>query len=163
MTSTTTWTQPAYTPEEIRAHRKAWIEALRSGNYEQGHAALHTLIGGKHAYCCLGVACEIAGVPTGEGKFRVAAQSVAGEDTQLFWYGASGTDANEQVLPLDAMAWLGLRTCNPTIAFPEGHPHYPGRSVATLNDEGETFAYIADAIESYGFEQGEDVLVGENL
>ena len=41
-----------------------WLEALRSGNYEQGHGFLKVekedSDGDKHLqYCCIGVACEI--------------------------------------------------------------------------------------------------------
>lgn len=43
----------------MKADLKAkWLEALRSGKYEQGRGAL--LDGGK--YCCLGVLCEVAGL-----------------------------------------------------------------------------------------------------
>lgn len=35
--------------------KKAWIEALRSGKYEQGKGYLKK----DGAYCCLGVLCEI--------------------------------------------------------------------------------------------------------
>lgn len=34
-----------------------WIEALRSGKYEQARGRLHTRDGG---YCCLGVLCRVA-------------------------------------------------------------------------------------------------------
>jgi hypothetical protein len=44
--------------------RKKWIEALRSGRFKQGRTALRT--GDK--YCCLGVACEIAGLSGVRGK-----------------------------------------------------------------------------------------------
>lgn len=40
--------------------KKTWIEALRSGKYEQGTHNLKR--NGK--YCCLGVLCEIAGKRT---------------------------------------------------------------------------------------------------
>jgi len=35
--------------------KKAWIEALRSGKYEQGRGYLKK----DNCYCCLGVICEI--------------------------------------------------------------------------------------------------------
>lgn len=37
-----------------------WLKALRSGDYQKGQGALRTSNG---KYCCLGVLCEIAGVP----------------------------------------------------------------------------------------------------
>lgn len=38
--------------------KSKWVEALRSGKYEQGRASLRS--GGK--YCCLGVLCAVAGL-----------------------------------------------------------------------------------------------------
>lgn len=37
--------------------KKKWLEALRSGKYEQGRLFLKNLSG---KYCCLGVACDIS-------------------------------------------------------------------------------------------------------
>lgn len=41
-----------------RELRQKWIDALRSGEYEQGHRALKDSDG---RYCCLGVLCDVAG------------------------------------------------------------------------------------------------------
>jgi len=40
---------------------KKWVEALRSGEYEQGKGILcmDDEISGDWKYCCLGVACDI--------------------------------------------------------------------------------------------------------
>ena len=46
--------------------KKAWIKALKSGDYIQGTGALKRSIdinNSEIAYCCLGVACSVAGVP----------------------------------------------------------------------------------------------------
>ena len=48
--------------------KEAWIKALKSGNYVQGAGSLrknptHSTPNCKPTYCCLGVACSIAGVP----------------------------------------------------------------------------------------------------
>lgn len=40
---------------EIKAK---WVEALRSGKYEQGKSRLQNCL--KQTYCCLGVLCEIS-------------------------------------------------------------------------------------------------------
>ena len=50
----------SYTIAELEEHRKEWIVALRSGNYKQGKAKLRTA---DDYYCCLGVACDVAGDP----------------------------------------------------------------------------------------------------
>lgn len=43
-----------------KENTKAWVEALRSGNYPQGRLKLKR---GDGCYCCLGVACEVASLP----------------------------------------------------------------------------------------------------
>lgn len=39
--------------------KKKWVEALRSGNYQQGEGALKADTEDGLVYCCLGVLCEI--------------------------------------------------------------------------------------------------------
>jgi hypothetical protein len=43
--------------QELKAK---WVEALRSGKYEQG--VIHFESGGR--FCCLGVLCTVRGLPT---------------------------------------------------------------------------------------------------
>lgn len=38
--------------------REEWVKALRSGKYEQGKSLLKN----RNKFCCLGVACDLAGV-----------------------------------------------------------------------------------------------------
>lgn len=38
-----------------------WVAALRSGEYKQGRRALRSV---ANEFCCLGVLCEVAGVPS---------------------------------------------------------------------------------------------------
>lgn len=64
--------------------RKQWVEALRSGRFEQGKEQLKTRDG---KFCCLGVLCELAidqGVipaPQLDGEFRVWTYN--GQDIEL--------------------------------------------------------------------------------
>lgn len=52
------------TPAKMNAALKAkWVDALRSGDYQQGEMFLRR--DGKH--CCLGVLCELAGIEISEG------------------------------------------------------------------------------------------------
>lgn len=39
--------------------KELWLQALRSGKFEQGSGALRLTDHGKEKYCCLGVACVI--------------------------------------------------------------------------------------------------------
>ncbi len=42
--------------------KQRWVDALRSGNYEQGHHALCNVeADGSKSYCCLGVLQDVAG------------------------------------------------------------------------------------------------------
>lgn len=43
-------------------HTQKWLDALRSGEYEQGRGFLEL----KGNYCCLGVAAAVVGIPTDE-------------------------------------------------------------------------------------------------
>lgn len=144
-----TYTELAYTREEILAHRKAWVEALRSGEYPQAREKLFD----GHGYCCLGVACTLAGIE-------------AEVDGPTWFF-----DGDHLTLPTKGREWLGTRVQNPTLDIPvtlreavQGPP--PGvddeafdwpADVASLNDQGFTFNQIADLIEYFGFEPSEDL------
>jgi hypothetical protein len=54
MTATATPPAPTKMDPTIKAK---WLEALRSGQYEQGHDALHDPE--KNTFCCLGVLSEV--------------------------------------------------------------------------------------------------------
>ncbi len=41
--------------------KRRWVTALRSGKYEQGDSELYSP--SHNSYCCLGVLCDIVGVP----------------------------------------------------------------------------------------------------
>jgi hypothetical protein len=47
--------------------KTAWVEALRSGDYEQGYHGLHLFDPDErstpHRFCCLGVLCEVMNIP----------------------------------------------------------------------------------------------------
>lgn len=44
--------------------KKKWVEALRSGDYEQGETRLYT--GSTNQFCCLGVLCKVVGLEIGD-------------------------------------------------------------------------------------------------
>lgn len=105
--------------EEQKILRKKWVEALRSGEYNQCRGSLKDGTG----YCCLGVACEVFGmVPDYKnGMFR-------------YWGNASW-------LPPIVKEAFGLNTCF-------GDFNDKTQSLTVLNDNGKSFAEIADIIES---------------
>lgn len=57
------YTEKVKLPGEFRTK---WLEALRSGRYEQATGALYNYQSG--GYCCLGVACDIVGIDLKDEK-----------------------------------------------------------------------------------------------
>jgi hypothetical protein len=107
--------------EEIKIQ---WIDALLSGEFTRGESFLNS--DGK--LCPLGVLCELAvraGATTREGS----------HSGNVIMYGHQN-----HVLPDSVVSWAGLPDRNPTLlSIPRG-------SLADLNDDGMTFAAIADLI-----------------
>lgn len=72
-------------------YKASWLRALRSGKFQQGQKFLKQLqLGsGQSLHCCLGVLCEISGVPSTydpqwnyfyyEGKYGTLAAPIAKE------------------------------------------------------------------------------------
>jgi hypothetical protein len=115
------------TLEQMKANRKLWVEALRSGEYKQTKEALKRKSGGM---CCLGVLCDLAGeewnpCPTSEGK--------------ILPVGASSHVATKK-----AMAFVGLR--GPSGVIKGGNSEF--FDLAAMNDAGKRFKTIAKIIES---------------
>jgi hypothetical protein len=144
---------------QIKRNRKAWVEALRSGKFKQTRGKLRSR---NAAYCCLGVACEVAEVPrvwaSGEYHYGPAEvlKNVGSEEWQnnasyedLTSYSATG-------LPPAAQEWLGVSHEGPRLAHPVevrdkwGHT-YQEDSLIELNDTYRwSFEQIADAVEKVG-------------
>lgn len=121
-----------YTAEEIKQHRAEWVAALRSGKYKQTQGNLHDDVG----YCCLGVACELAGI----------------RRTTRFIGGWVRYEGEASTLPLGAQEWLGVKTDD---------PHGSDDGVySAMNDASVPFEQIADHFEQYGFHSSIDVLAG---
>lgn len=133
-----------YTPEEQAANRAKWVAALRSAEFEQGQAELRSDSG---AYCCLGVACELA----------------AREGVISPWSAGNGYEGEYMVPVTAVMDWLGLRDdCGETRkehragAYSDGDPKMSG-ALTELNDSGEwTFGRIADLIDADGINLATD-------
>lgn len=55
--------------------RERWLQALESGDYEQGRNYMRRDVDGRRFYCCMGVACELFGyelLPGGNDEFGVS-------------------------------------------------------------------------------------------
>jgi len=112
---------------------KMWVNALRSGHYNQGEGALKTYEG----FCCLGVLCDVLGRSFTEDN---------GDSDHPFRCEGEG-----ESLPETVREEAGMRSSLGNL--PEGeHMEVLGKaqpSLAHANDGGATFQEIADFIETH--------------
>lgn len=116
-----------YSRRAQKAHRKLWVEALRSGKYRQAKGYLHE---GDGSMCCLGVACDISGL----GKWS--------KDGTVFSYVLHEAH-DARMLPQEVGNWLGLRGKMGGFTDEAGTL----KLLSDLNDSGVPFEKIADIIE----------------
>lgn len=117
----------------MNANMKKWIEALRSGTYQQGVARLRR----QGRYCCLGVACDLMD----SSKWRTSGWRMDDGRISSFY------------LPTEVADWLGID--KEYRLDPEGlttnvlvkNRHDQKDDIASMNDDGASFDDIADAIE----------------
>jgi hypothetical protein len=117
-----------------------WLEALRSGRYRQRRHYLHTT---DDSFCCLGVLCDLYSL---EGKGFWSSHSDCkrlGSNVEVMSFAKNGNYSTCSAdLPDYVAEWAGLRTRNPRV-----FAHDESTSLAALNDNGETFGFIASIIE----------------
>ena len=123
--------------------KQKWIDALRSGKYEQGCERLRSVSG----YCCLGVLCDLyAQEHDVEWDFR------GNEETNLqpmdYWY----FDDQSEFLPKVVMNWAGLKTHNPSVKVDiedndDGDNSFYTDEIANVNDSGYTFNDLSKIIQ----------------
>jgi len=123
--------------------KQKWIDALRSGEYEQGSEKLRSVSG----YCCLGVLCDIYAKETNtEWEFR------GNEETNLqpmdYWY----FDDQSEFLPESVMDWAGLSlnclVVKIDVEEDDEDPWFYNEGLAELNDSGYTFNDLSKLIEA---------------
>ena len=98
---------------------KRWVKALRSGRYKRGRD--HLRVGDKH--CCLGVLCRILRVK----------HDVMPDGTYFY-------DGSYTFLTNSVTAKVGMHLAEGALSGVE--------TLAALNDNGKSFAEIADIIEA---------------
>lgn len=115
--------------------KKRWVEALRSGKYEQGKRRLRS----ENTFCCLGVLCDLYRIDQGgraDWKYGELGCSFLGQMNEL---------------PIEVARWSGLNDTAGDAVFiasiDSGPYDIPDQCLAEHNDEGRTFEQIADAIE----------------
>lgn len=108
--------------------KELWVQALRSGEYNQSFCSLNNGIG----YCCLGVLCDLA-VKDGVGEWR-------SNGNMAFYYG-TGIHESKLWLSGQVLEWAGIK---------EPDPNVHGEKLSTWNDKTRlSFAEIADLIEEF--------------
>lgn len=105
-----------------------WVEALRSGKYEQGQGSLRSA---DNRFCCLGVLCDLI-VQEERGVWT---QPHGPESSLWFTYSKDPVDNRIGFLPQVMLTDLGL-------------DYDLQRDFASLNDSDASFEYIADQIEA---------------
>ena len=107
---------------EIKAK---WVAALRSGEYQQGVGRLRE----ENQFCCLGVLCDL----------------YQKEHPDADWLSLSRAARNThlQVPSQLVTEWSEIHDYNPLVQI-DGM----ARWLTSHNDDGRTFAEIADAIEA---------------
>lgn len=116
---------------ELGPNQLRWIEALESGEYEQGcegHLCKNA------AYCCLGVACDLFGAVIGE---------ITKDDVPVVTF-----DDDWQFAPSRITTALALKSSRGNSALPirptDGNAEWRTfDDLVDANDEGVTFAEIA--------------------
>ncbi len=104
--------------------KQYWVEALRSGAYEQGFNRLER----NGEFCCLGVLCDLA-VSAGVTERHET-------DGAITVFGS-----NAWLLPREVVSWAGLPDKDPIVA---------NEALTYWNDEmQEGFGTIAHLIEEY--------------
>ena len=86
---------------DLTESQRLWVDALRSGNFAQCKEYLHEEVGGKHSYCCLGVACELYLRHVGDIKETESDDY----DTNISRHAYEG---EYEALPKKVQDWLGL-------------------------------------------------------
>lgn len=110
-----------------------WLEALRSGKYIQGIETLRKEILPSRIleHCCLGVLCDLHSKETG-GVWEEG------------WKGKYTYYGKDTFPPQCVIEWAGLQNQ----VFDTGDVRvFQHKSLSNLNDEGKSFAEIADIIE----------------
>jgi hypothetical protein len=110
-----------------------WVQALRSGQYQQGQHELHP---DTNSYCCLGVLCDLYRVEQGKGEWRKG--PMRGENNIFTVDDEEGYESS--VLPESVKDWAGMHSSVGEIVGTVD-------ALAALNDEGMEFPQLADLIE----------------
>ena len=140
----------------MNSNAQKWVAALRSGEYTQGQEGLQT----EQGYCCLGVACNLYMQETGLGRWLPPVvweednedndESDSHQD-RFYSFESDNITMDSFTLPHLVKDWLGMRTGDGAYRTVENSTEDNANgndcSLTTLNDNGYSFAAIANIIE----------------
>lgn len=110
-----------------KAIKKRWVKALRSGDYKQGTEFLHQRKDGVDQWCCLGVLCDVEGVPS--------------EPRQSYVYPEENTSEKFRM-------GGSISILSPELLTKFGLTDIQQGKLANMNDhQGKSFVEIADFVE----------------
>jgi hypothetical protein len=120
--------------------KKAWIAALRSGEYSQGRNFMcQQLLDGRKEFCCLGVLAEVAKVP--------AEPTVGRYDSGMIYLGGHMADTEQyKKEPTPYFSEEGLKTIGLTSAQQQRLYQMNDGNGGTMDRQWK-FSEIADWIE----------------
>lgn len=120
--------------QEIVERRRAWVAALRSGDYKQGSGWLRVdSRPNRVVHCCLGVGCELIDdqwVRAPRRTTNVGGIKGSTPDGLQAWRRSGGTSA----MPQSALSMYAMTS-------------EQADDLAAMNDTGSTFVEIADLLE----------------
>jgi hypothetical protein len=131
--------------------KQKWVNALRSGEYEQGSEKLYS----GRGYCCLGVLCDLYSKENGlKWEFR-GDDVIKTEDeivpSQLQKFDYFYFDDESEFLPESVKEWAELSAKNPQVRveceYGEDARFYVDE-IANVNDSGYSFTQLAEIIEN---------------
>lgn len=128
--------------------KEKWLNALRSGEYEQATGKLKT----PQGFCCLGVLTDLYVKEKNQDWILRSSdpEDIVDEDYYTF-------EQTDDFLPHSVMKWAGLDSNCPEVMienedyneeYDDGECEYIPQKLSDLNDDGMTFDKIADLIES---------------
>lgn len=126
--------------------KEMWVNALRSGEYNQATGKLKT----PQGFCCLGVLTDLY-VKEKNQEWILQSNNPEVIDPEDY-YTFQQTD---DFLPTSVSNWAGLNTNCPEVMVENddyceeyGDDEYVTKELSDLNDNGASFIEIADLIES---------------
>lgn len=129
-------------PKLPKTFKTKFLKALRSGNYEQGSGFLKIKNDktDKFEYCCLGVACHIAGV-TGLNKKCIIKNGTYGD---VLGNGIVIIDGTQNLKHI-------LKSIGKVPEILRGNPTENNivNKLVSMNDNGKSFKVIANWIEKH--------------